>query len=55
MSFEEVREILGKYSILDAKSVGSKGLRIDNGGLEYMCIWFYIFSDILAMHQSIWT
>ena len=30
-------------------------LRIDNGGLEYMCTWFCVFSYILAIHQSIWT
>ena len=30
-------------------------LRIDNGGLEYMCTWYCVFSDILAVHQSIWT
>ena len=30
-------------------------LRIDNGGLEYMCSWFCVFTDILAIHQSIRT
>ena len=30
-------------------------LRIDNGGFEYMCTCFYVFSDILAIHKSIWT
>ena len=30
-------------------------LRIDNGGLEYMCTWFCAFSDILAIHHSNWT
>ena len=30
-------------------------LRIDNGGLEYMCTWCCVFSDILAIHRSIWT
>ena len=30
-------------------------IRIDNGGLGYMCTWFCIFSDILAIHQSILT
>ena len=27
-------------------------LRIDNGGLETMCTWCCVFSDILAMYQS---
>ena len=30
-------------------------IRIDNGGLQYMCTWFCDLSDIMAMHQSIWT
>ena len=25
-------------------------LRIDNGGLECMCTWLCVFSDILAIH-----
>ena len=28
-------------------------LRIDNGGLGYMCTRFCIVSDILAIHKSI--
>ena len=30
-----------------------RSLRIDNGGLDYMYPWFCVFSDILAIHQSI--
>ena len=40
---------------LSSLSASSSHLRIDNGGLEYMCTCFYIFSDILAIHNSIWT
>ena len=30
-------------------------LRIDNGGLEYMCPCFCVFSDFLAIRQPIRT
>ena len=47
--------ILGKdgqsssYGVENGQSV-YWDLRIDNGGLECMCTWLCVFSDILAIH-----
>ena len=48
--FKEILENHGEIPHPGWNSVGSKGLRIDNGGLECMCTWFCVFSDILSIH-----